>query len=226
MKKLILFVEGEGDRLAVPTLVKRLIKQPWQPEFQLDPAPFRIGSLDLFRGPRQQQNQQRWTNWLNAAMKRPGAAGILQILDGDARNFCARREAIRLAELAATVGAGSFFSFSSVFACCEYESWLLAGIESLAGKPLPDGQPEVPQGTVALAGDLESAPRNAKGKLAQLMDGGYKPATHQDQLSRIVDLDTIRSKNLRSFRRLENATNEIVAAILSGNHIATPSPPR
>ena len=38
------------------------------------------------------------------------------------------------------VGAGKLFSVAIVFVCMEFESWLIAGIESLLGKPFSDGR--------------------------------------------------------------------------------------
>jgi hypothetical protein len=47
MKRLVLFVEGEGEAEAVPTLVKRLLKERTEwPDILLDDSPFRVGSVD------------------------------------------------------------------------------------------------------------------------------------------------------------------------------------
>ena len=47
MRRLILFVEGDGEADAVPTLVKRLLneKGDWH-DILLDDNPFRVGSVD------------------------------------------------------------------------------------------------------------------------------------------------------------------------------------
>jgi len=112
-----------------------------------------------------------------------------------------------------------------VFACQEYESWLIAGVEALAGRPLPpDGRPGVHPGTTAPAGNLELAPRDAKKWLGKHMASGYKPTMDQGPLTKLLveNLGPVRQRALRSFRRLETALQELVNAIRSGNHIVTP----
>jgi hypothetical protein len=47
MRRLILFVEGEGEADAVPTLLKRLLKEKGERfDILLDDSPFRVGSVD------------------------------------------------------------------------------------------------------------------------------------------------------------------------------------
>jgi len=48
-------------------------------------------------------------------------------------------------------------------------------------------------------GDLEASPRDAKGWLRAIVDGGYKPTRDQAALTRLVDLEVIRARKLRSF---------------------------
>ena len=222
MKKLVLFVEGDGDEEAVPVLVKRLITDLnlWS-DLQLDPAPFRIGGTSAVLG--SEKKLQRWSKHLQAACKRPGTGGILQILDGDARNFCAIQSASQLASRARQVGAGAVFSFACVFACREYETWLVAGIESLAGKPFKDGRTGVNPGSKHAYTDLEQAPRDAKSALGEFMPGKYKPTTDQKPLTELVELEAIRRCNLRSFRRLENALRQLAQAFQTGQHVSTPA---
>jgi hypothetical protein len=49
---------------------------------------------------------------------------------------CARRVASMLGQDARAARAGEAYSLGSVFAMKEFETWLLAGIESLRGVPL------------------------------------------------------------------------------------------
>jgi hypothetical protein len=104
----------------------------------------------------------------------------------------------------------------------EYETWLIAAIESLAGKLLPDGRHGVRAGVAAPSGNLEDAPRDAKGWLSRNMHSVYKEATHQRPLTEMADLSLIRNRGLRSFRRFENALQQLIDAIRSDQHIATP----
>jgi len=222
-KKLVLFVEGGGDVDAAPALVKRLLTESnsW-PSLTLVPAPFRVkgwGNLLKDRG-------KEWIRYLKAAAvaHRP-LGGVLLLLDGDIKGkepFCARDKAWELSRLAREAGAGSRFSVASVFAVKEYETWLIAGVESLASKPLPDGRPGIRAGVVAPSGNLEEGPRDAKGWLNGNMSKGYKPAKDQKALTEMVDLERIRKRGLRSFRRLENALRQLLDAIRSDQRVVTP----
>jgi hypothetical protein len=167
-----------------------------------------------------------------AARTRKNLGGVLLLLDGDLRRFqgqpfCARDAGYYLSERARAAGAGSLFSAASVLALQEYESWLIAGIESLAGKSLPDGRPGVRAGTTLPGGDLEVAPRGAKEWLGRRMDSGYAPTTDQEPLTRLLveDLDPVRKQGMRPFARLEAAVKQLVDAIRSGKHVVTPEPP-
>ena len=142
MRRLILFVEGEGEADAVPILVKRLIKEKgeWR-DILLDDAPFRVGSVDKLV----KDDFRDWKCFLGASLKRPNVGGVLLILDGDiekvgGKAFCAAEVAKSLAGAATHVGAGKTFSVAVVFARQEYETWLIAGVASLAGQRLPDGR--------------------------------------------------------------------------------------
>jgi hypothetical protein len=225
MKRVVLFVEGDGDALAVPVLVRRLLEklQAWDCLY-LDPRPFVVRGL----GKLLKNNCENWVRWLAAAAKRREIGAVLLILDGDVPRiqgevFCAAKVARKLAGEAARARGGELFSVATVFACQEYESWLIAGVESLAGKSLSDGWPGVKPGTTPPDGDLESAPRDAKGWLSLVMASGYSPVKDQALLTEIVDWDLVRNRPMRSFRRLENAVSQIVAAIRNGYPVTSPS---
>ena len=224
MRRLILFVEGEGEADAVPVLVKRLLSEKggWS-GILLDEATFRVGSVDKLV----KQDFRNWKRFLGASLKRPNVGGVLLILDGDietvgGKAFCAAEVAKSLAGAAMEVGAGQTFSVAVVFARQEYETWLIAGVDSLAGRRLPDGR-LIDANARPPAGDLEAGPRDAKGWLRDVVGGGYKPTRDQAALTRLVDLDVIRARNLRSFRRLESALSILIEAIRSDAPIASPS---
>jgi hypothetical protein len=82
MRRLILFVEGEGESDAVPTLVRRLIKEKgeWY-DILLDDAPFRVGSVDKLV----KKEFSDWKRFLGASLKRPDVGGVLLILDATSR---------------------------------------------------------------------------------------------------------------------------------------------
>jgi hypothetical protein len=92
----------------------------------------------------------------------------------------------------------------------------------LAGKCLRDGR-AIATDAKAPDGDLEESPRNAKGWFDKVVEGGYKPTRDQAELTGLVDLNAIRDRKLRSFRRLESAVTELVIAIRNDKHVVTPS---
>lgn len=222
-KKLVLFVEGRGDLNAAPALVKRLLTESnrWS-SLSLGSTHFRVQGWGYLL----KEKGEEWIRLLKAAAKshRP-LGGVLLLLDGDIKGqgaFCARNKAWELSKLAREAGAGSIFSVATVFAVKEYETWLIAGVESLAGKPLPEGRKGVKAGVVAPSGNLEER-RDAKGWLNGNMYKGYKPAKDQKALTEMVDLETIRKRGLRSFRRFENALQELVDHFDSDQYVVTPA---
>ncbi len=224
MRRLILFVEGDGETDAMPVLVRRILTEHglWG-GITLDEDTFRVGSVEKLV----KADYKDWKRFLGASLKRRDVGGVLLILDGDAdrvagKPFCAAEVARSLAVAARQVGAGRTFSVAVVFARQEYETWLIAGVASLAGQRLPDGR-LVAANTEAPEGDLEVAPRDAKGWLQGAVEGGYKETRDQAALTRLVDLPTIRARNLRSFRRLESALSSLTEAIRSEAHIASPA---
>lgn len=237
-KRLVLLVEGEGDVDAVRVLVKRLLSEYSAFDaVSLDEKPLRIGGYSKIRRSKQFSKSREhdfgeWRRHLQNALKRPNVGGCILLLDGDSpvqvegEPFCAMRAARLLASEARKVGAGKLFSVAIVFVCMEFESWLIAGIESLLGKPFSDGRngmPSVLPKNVQVPANPELAPRDAKGWLRRVMATGYGATRDQAELARLVDLSAIRGrKEIRSFRRMESAIGEIVAAIRSGNHVATP----
>jgi hypothetical protein len=224
MKKIVLFVEGEGESDAVPKLMKRLLTEQnaWD-AVHLDDATFRVGEVtNLVK-----DNCREWKRKLAASLKRRNVGGVFLLLDGDIKKigaelFCAAKVARLLASEAKVVGGGVKCSVAVVFARQEFESWLIAGIESVAGKRLPDGR-TIDANATPPVGDLEESPRNAKGWLSGVVEGTYKPTRDQVALTDLVDLEVIRKRNLRSFKRLESALAQLVLAIRNGQHIVTPS---
>ncbi|MEP0844482.1 MAG: DUF4276 family protein [Phycisphaerae bacterium] len=231
-KRLTLFVEGDGDKTAVPVLVKRLLTEmnAWDAVL-LDPNVFKVGHISKLTG----RHSGNWPRFLKAAARMKGQplGGVLLLLDGDAdyviddetkqrERFCAATVAQRLALKARDAGAGTSFSVACVFACMEYESWLLAGVESLRGRSLSDGRAGVNADAPQPAEDTEKFPRDAKKWFQQNMSAGYAPTTDQRLLTELVDINEIRRKRPRSFLRLEKALSELCAAIRTGQHVATP----
>src|ERR1700692_306086 len=105
MKRLVLFVEGEGDVKAAPSLVGELLtKLPdaLQGQLFLDNAPMKTGDVHQITGKRQPDLLRHLGN----AAKRPKLGGVLLILDGDAdrvegQPFCAVQVARNIAQQSA-----------------------------------------------------------------------------------------------------------------------------
>lgn len=218
MKRLVLFVEGDGDVKAVPSLVGELLthlSDDLQGQLFLDNAPMKVGGIHQIAGNRQADLARHLGN----ANKRSALGAVLLVLDGDAdrvegRPFCAVEVARAIAQRAGATGAGTLFSFAAVFLRQEYESLLLA---------VGDGLPGLRPG-VTLPAAPEEAPRDAKGWLHDNLIGGYNPTEHQLELTRAVQ-DWTAVRPLRSFRRLENSLIQLATAVATGTHIVSPLPP-
>jgi len=223
-RQLFLFVEGDGDKLAVPVLLKRLLKERGvQDQLVVAPDPFVVGEYPALR----RNNFQTWKRYLETCLRKYQMETCLLLIDGDAppfqkQEFCAKAAALDLARVAKERGAGRDFTASIVIATQEFESWLIAGAASLAGKPLPGGSDRFSSNLAPPAGDIELNPRNAKGFFKDSMSGTYRPTLHQASMTTLVDIETIRARNMRSFRRLEHAPDEIMGAVQTVRHIVSP----
>jgi hypothetical protein len=234
MKRLVLFVEGDGDVDAVPLLVRRILREKLESESRalvVDSQPFRVSNLGRLKASdvRPSEDFGNWIRWLEAARKRSGLVlgGVLLLLDGDAgrfmgQDFCPAVVARLLADAARRAGAGAAFSVAVVFADQEYESWLLAAAESFRDRRLPDGRPLHVDVEVLAEVKIGRNPRDAKKWLSRIVEGGYKETRHQALLTKLIDLEVLRRKNLRSFVRLEKAIMELVAACRDDRHVSTP----
>ena len=227
--QLFLFVEGEGDRQAVPVLVKRLLKERGvQDRLVVASNPFVVGEFPALRG--RANDFAPWKRFLELGLRKYSMESCLLLLDGDTPKqkgvpFCAMNAARDLARIAEDRGAGSSFSASIVFARQEFESWLIAGAASLAGKSLADGRGIFPLNLSAPEGDIEESPRNAKGFFESVLSNNYRPSLHQASITSLVDLNLIRQRKMRSFRRLENAIDEMISSLDTGRHIVSPIGP-
>jgi hypothetical protein len=229
MKRLVLLGEGHGEVSALPVLVRRLLKEK-------DPGNLLFVDSDVIRTPpshlvkwnkaAQQPDYSEWIKRLSLAARRGNVGGVLAVFDGDlphfpagsAASFCAATAAKSMAAAAVSSGAGKVLSLSVVFACSEYETWLVAGAESLAGRKLADGRLALPPNVQFPVGDPES---HGKGWLEQNCPS-YRPTRDQMALTELLDFQVVRASHLRSFQRLEHAIEQLLEAVAGGSHIATP----
>jgi hypothetical protein len=185
----------------------------------IDPNPFRVGEINSLL------SKDKWKRLALAALKRKDVGGILVLLDGDIKKIagkpaCLAEVAVKLANDSSEFGGGKTFSVAVVFAVKEFESWLIAGYDSLKGKTLSDGR-AIPT-SADLPADVEHAPRDAKKWFRDLIEGGYKPTRDQSTLTKLVQVETIRQQKLRSFQRFACAISELVEGIRNENYTASP----
>ncbi len=231
MKRLVILGEGHGEVSALPILANRILQEKdTERQLFVDDAIIRAhnpSGLVKWNKEKQQPEFEEWFKRIRIAANRTNLGGILAVFDGDAKKFpagaaslfCATKAAKLMAEAATKIGAGRNFSLAVVFANVEYESWIIAGTESLAGKSFEDGRPILPANMAFPEGDPES---HGKRWLERNCLTGYRPRRDQCPLTKLVDLQAVRSKRLRSFSRLDHAIEQILDAVGRNVCIVTP----
>ena len=230
MKRLVILGEGHGETSALPVLARKLLQEK-DSEHRLfvDEDIIRTHNPSGLVKWNKQGGHVDYENWLwyiRIAARRNNVGGILAVFDGDADKFpaganfafCAATAATSMAEAASRIGAGRNFSVAVVFACVEYESWIIAGAESLAGKSFRDGRPVLARDVVFPGG----APESHGKKWLEKHCIGYRPTRDQRPLTELVDLQVVRNKRLRSFSRLDHAIEELLVAVSNQSFISTP----
>jgi len=229
MKRLVLLGEGHGEVPALPVLVRKLLKgKGASDEFYADKEVIRTNPFGLVKWDQtlKRPDYTKWIQRIELAARKPALAGVLAVYDGDAPKFpagsstafCASRAAKEMAEAAKQAGAGAKFSLCVVFACKEYETWLVAAAECFAGKRYADQRPILSANVKLPAGDFE-----ARGKRwLEENCANYRPTRDQSPLTELLDLEVLRAKRVRSFQRFDHAIEQILAAAESGRHVATP----
>lgn len=190
MPGLILVVEGDGDRQALPALVTRLLHDSghtgWYVRERQTKVVGQIGAL------RKRLDDQ--IEYLRA--EAPGGVLILLDLDDDCPATVAPEIAARVRD------AGLPFPVAVVFAKCEFEAWLIASIETVSA-----GDPRFTP--VLKFGDDPDGVRGAAEWIGRHTIPIYKKATDQKPFAARIDLETARNRS-RSFRRLCHALDELV----------------
>jgi Domain of unknown function (DUF4276) len=230
MKRLVILGEGHGEMSALPILARKLLREKdSERRLFVDDEIIRTHNpLGLVKWNKQQSqpDYEEWLRYIRIAARRSNVGGILAVFDGDADKFpagadfpfCPATAAKSMAAAASQIGAGRSFSLAIVFACIEFESWIIAGAEALAGQSFRDGRSVLYRGVAFPAGNPES---HGKGWLEKNCPG-YRPRRDQGPLTELLDLNVVRSKGLRSFSRLDNAVDELLNAIGNKSFIVTP----
>lgn len=227
--RLVLLGEGHGENSALPVLARKVLQEKDSSGlFFVDDEVIRKPPSVLVKWNKleNQPDYGEWLRFIRIAARRSNVGGVLAVFDGDARAFpagssspfCAATAAKSMALAAAEAAAGRSFSLAVVFACVEYETWIIAGTESLAGKSFKDGRPALPQGLQFPAGKPESHGK----RWLERNCPGYRPTRDQSALTELLDLSVVRAKDLRSFTRLEHAIDQLLEAAGKGSNISTP----
>ena len=179
-------VEGDGEVVALPVLLRRLAE--WKtPDLHVDVLPPIRVYKDRFLN-----RDHEFSRHLQLAAAKCGEAGwILMLLDAD--DDCPAASGQRLVERAKKVVPHR--RVAAVLANREYEAWFIASASALNGF----------RGFSCTAHDAKTdaeIPRNAKGWMGQRMSGNtYRETTDQPAFSQRIDLDLAYQRS-RSFRKL------------------------
>jgi hypothetical protein len=231
MKRLVLLGEGHGELQALPILVKKILRERYR-----DRQPPLYDYVVRTRNPTglikwdkelQKIDYSRWIDRVALAARHSEGGGILAVFDGDAkqfpagslRQFCAATVAKEMSRAASVAGAGKICSLAVVFACVEYETWIIAGLKSLIGKSFSDGRPVIRRDVRIPEGDAESHGKSWLEKNCP----GYRPTRDQSALTELLNLDDVRAANLRSYSRLENAIGQLTESMQRGVFVSTPT---
>lgn len=190
-------VEGDGEVVALPVLLRRLGEWLTPGTVTQILPPIRVRKDRFLNRP------DEFSRHLLLAGAKAGDSGwTLVVLDADDDCPATKSEEI-LAQARAVV---PHRKVAIVLANREYEAWFLAAAASLNGR----------RGFLAQYEDLlveAEIPRNAKGWMGERMAAGaYHETTDQPAFSALIDLDSARSRS-RSFRKLCSEWSKSIAEL-------------
>ncbi len=191
--RLLPVVEGDGDRVAVPLLLRRMLEERHQVFNCKVLTPHVRGELPGVR--------RNFDNWFKTAIKEQ--AGILWVLDFDCADCdCVKYEAESLKQRAQEIHAD--WPFEIAFLVKEFETFFLCDSESTRSV-----LKAIPAATI-FPQDAETV-RGAKEWLSGAMPKGvaYKPMTHQAKISAALRLDFL-CEHSPSFSHLDNALQRLI----------------
>ena len=187
MAKIVAIVEGDGEVEAVPVLIRRIASEaaPLSPPTVL--RPIRVRRQRILK-------EGELERYVSLASARVGDGGCILILL-DANGDCPADIGPVILKRARAAGSGR--RIEAVLAKCEYETWFLAAVESIAGTrgiPLDASAPEDPESM-----------RGTKEWLRYRMRGSYSPTTDQAALTAGFDMVSARRRSA-SFDKMWRAT--------------------
>jgi hypothetical protein len=209
MPKIVPLVEGDGDVMAVPLLLRDALARLQRWDFEIARPRNAHGRGNLTK-------QDGIERFVRLCLKEPERDAILILIDADAD--CAATIGLDLAIRVRAVR--STVPIVIVLAKREYETWFVASIQTIAGKQLA-GRPGIT--AEAIPPEEPEAVPNPKAWLSQRMPPGraYKETEDQAPMTSSLDFQIV-ANSCRSFRRLLNAVQQLVQAVDAGNVIVTP----
>lgn len=190
MHTIVPIIEGQGERQAVPLLLRRLLHDASVYDVRIDDPVNAHGVGNL---------SAKLERFLQHAHRRPGCSAIIVIQDGEG---ACPAELVR-EHVWRAFEAGCARPVAFVIANRMYESWLVAS----SGTVMPDSEP--------FEGDPEVL-HSPKVWLDHHMPPGlaYKETT--DQAAMTARLDPALARKCRSFRRLEAALSFLLDCVRTG----------
>jgi hypothetical protein len=220
-KRLVIFAEGQGGVQSTKKLVYRLLdRSQGREHLFVDDHVIQVGGLTALvnRG-----GETDWVSKVKVAAKRGDVGAMLLVLDGDFSGksfqttegrlpFCAKTYAALLAKRAREAGAGNLFSLGVVITRAEFESWLIAGCPELAKHCQPHESADF----------LENGMKGAKKWISERTKAPYKPTRHQDDWASQINLNAPLLNDMRSFKRMCHAVEQLVQSVRDGRPVCTP----
>ncbi len=201
-------VEGDGESKAVPALLRKILHEQLY-NYDYDIKAFNAkgrGNLTVADGVER---------FLELTRLRKDCVGVIIVVDAEKDD---RACPVSLAQSFSkrALGLGLPFPVVVVVAVCEYESWFLANLDHIAPKFLASATLTYPHNPEDEC--------SAKGWLSRHMPHGtrYKETQDQEKMTFLIDINRT-AINLRSFRRMVNAIEQLVEAISQGTASVTPS---
>jgi len=204
---IIPIVEGHGEVHAVPELIRRVL-------INLDEYQIQVTRPKRLKRCRIDDDLPRM---LDYAAKDPRCAAIVVMVDADEE--CAQELAQKISKIARIRNIS--LPVATVCPNAEYETWLIASIDSIKGRPIGQRGATIELGATCPE-DVETI-SDAKKWLSDRMPKHftYKPGQDQIALTTMMDL-SLASERSRSFRRLRHAVEEVVAGIRTSSTTVTP----
>lgn len=194
MPTLVPIVEGDGDAVAMPVLLRKIL-------VELQAYDWTVGHPKKAGGIRSLTS--KLDSFLSYAQRENDCGAILIVQDLD--DGCPLHDASKLAQQVQQLQIP--VPVAVVLAHHEYEAWFLASLATVAGH---HGLPA----ELVHPGDVESR-RGVKEWLSKQMPRGraYKERVDQVKWTHLIDLPLARQHS-RSFRRLCHAVEQVLAAAI------------